>query len=260
MHERDSTNLRRGVKGKSRGFGFVSFRDAEACSRAVEAQFHEIGGRHVEVKVAVPEKMMAVETKPKALGGRGAPEAWGSSQVTRRRSDQLADKLADKLTVVHVEDRTSSLKDVPGSVDISRDLQLDGMTEPDAYPSAVTLGMCNSYSMPMMPAAVPPYMEGGVLVEPMPSTLIGEACTGWTVSTPPTVMTAPLYQESFVAQPIPAAVPMVLADPRAIAQYTNQPAWGHGMAIAAPMAAPITTPMPMPMTAGWVAPIPYAEQ
>lgn len=172
MHERHRTNLRRGAKGKPRGFGFVTFRDEEACSRAMEAQFHEIGGRHVEVKFAVPVKMMAVETEAKARGSRGAPNDRGNSQATHRISDKLADNLANTLAFVHVEATRES-------VDISGDLQQSGMTEPDACPSAVTFGMHNSYSMPMMPAVVPmaqaadtlhqshPWTHGMVMPTPM---------------------------------------------------------------------------------------------
>jgi len=77
---------------KPRGFGFITFDNAVAVDRACVNKFHELNGKRVEVKRAIPQERMnesdGAEGLPSFLGkgggggrGRGAPLGGGFNGV-----------------------------------------------------------------------------------------------------------------------------------------------------------------------------------
>jgi len=84
--------------GKPRGFGFVTFADPEsALSVMATGRYHNVDGRAVEVKLAIPRGHMPVEGKPAAApagkmglpGGPPAAEAPNSNWMQEASALQL---------------------------------------------------------------------------------------------------------------------------------------------------------------------------
>ena len=69
----DVVVMTEGSARRPRGFGFVTFEDAASVARVTRSRFHPIGGRHVEVKPAVPrEQMRALEVSQQEALSNGA--------------------------------------------------------------------------------------------------------------------------------------------------------------------------------------------
>ena len=56
MHDR--------VTNRSRGFGFVIFVDPASVTAVLDEQYHEIDGRRVEVKPALPKELVEKGVSP----------------------------------------------------------------------------------------------------------------------------------------------------------------------------------------------------
>lgn len=54
----DVVVMTEGAQRRPRGFGFVTFENAASVDLVIRSRFHPIGGRHVEVKPAVPREQM----------------------------------------------------------------------------------------------------------------------------------------------------------------------------------------------------------
>jgi len=52
------------LTNRSRGFGFVIFEDPASVAAVLDAQYHEINGRKVEVKPALPKELMLEGDEP----------------------------------------------------------------------------------------------------------------------------------------------------------------------------------------------------
>merc|ERR1719263_1875302 len=75
---------------KPRGFGFVTFDDASCIPQVTRERYHTIRGRAVEVKLAVPRKlMMRSPENPMEMGGNmemaGLQHELASMQLAQMR-------------------------------------------------------------------------------------------------------------------------------------------------------------------------------
>ena len=77
----DVVVMTEGSARRPRGFGFVTFEDAASVQLVCRSRFHPIGGRHVEVKPAIPrEHMRTIEAQQEAAiagGDYGGGNAAG---------------------------------------------------------------------------------------------------------------------------------------------------------------------------------------
>jgi len=64
--------------GRPRGFGFVTFADAESALSVISyGRYHHVDGRHVEVKLAIPKAHMPADGTP----GNTKGGSWGSDPM-----------------------------------------------------------------------------------------------------------------------------------------------------------------------------------
>ncbi|KAK8967017.1 Heterogeneous nuclear ribonucleoprotein 1 [Platanthera guangdongensis] len=61
---------------RPRGFGFVSFDSEDSVERVVQKQFHDVGGKAVEVKRALPKDANPNSTTNRSMGG-GSYQSYG---------------------------------------------------------------------------------------------------------------------------------------------------------------------------------------
>lgn len=69
---KDAVIMNDRMTNRSRGFGFVTFEEAQSVSSVLAAQYHEVDGGRVEVKPALPKEAMvdeALAAVPPKLGG-----------------------------------------------------------------------------------------------------------------------------------------------------------------------------------------------
>ena len=81
----DSIIMHDHVTNRPRGFGFVTYTSADSVTNLLQSNFHELNGRRVEVKLAVPRESMR---PPEPRAGRPAGRDFGpygaNSLATRR--------------------------------------------------------------------------------------------------------------------------------------------------------------------------------
>ena len=78
----DSVIMYDHVTNRPRGFGFVTFTSADSVSKLLQSSFHELNGRRVEVKPAVPREHMP---PPEPRAGRFGGREPGANPLAARR-------------------------------------------------------------------------------------------------------------------------------------------------------------------------------
>ncbi|XP_020578961.1 LOW QUALITY PROTEIN: heterogeneous nuclear ribonucleoprotein 1-like [Phalaenopsis equestris] len=75
---------------RPRGFGFISFDSEDSVDRVVQKQFHDVGGKAVEVKRALPKDANPGNTTNRSVGG-GTYQSYGSSGTNSNSYDNRVD-------------------------------------------------------------------------------------------------------------------------------------------------------------------------
>ncbi|KAH0451541.1 hypothetical protein IEQ34_018840 [Dendrobium chrysotoxum] len=75
---------------RPRGFGFVSFDSEDSVDRVVQKQFHDLGGKAVEVKRALPKDANPSSTGNRS-GGSGSYQSYGGSGANTSSYDNRVD-------------------------------------------------------------------------------------------------------------------------------------------------------------------------
>ena len=78
----DSVIMYDHVTNRPRGFGFVTFTSADSVTKLLQSSFHELNGRRVEVKPAVPREHMP---PPEPRAGRFGGREPGANPLAARR-------------------------------------------------------------------------------------------------------------------------------------------------------------------------------
>ncbi|KAL1342148.1 hypothetical protein HN51_028736 [Arachis hypogaea] len=77
--------------GRPRGFGFISFDNEEAVDRVLHKTFHDLYGKQVEVKRALPKDANPGSTGRGGGGGAGGYQGYGSSGGSQNAYDGRMD-------------------------------------------------------------------------------------------------------------------------------------------------------------------------
>lgn len=75
---------------RPRGFGFISFDSEDSVDRVVQKQFHDVGGKAVEVKRALPKDANPSNTTNRSIGG-GSYQSYGGSGANSNSYDNRVD-------------------------------------------------------------------------------------------------------------------------------------------------------------------------
>ncbi|KAI0528797.1 hypothetical protein KFK09_001340 [Dendrobium nobile] len=76
---------------RPRGFGFISFDSEDSVDRVVQKQFHDVGGKAVEVKRALPKDANPNNNANRSMGGGGSYQSYGGSGVNSNSYDNRVD-------------------------------------------------------------------------------------------------------------------------------------------------------------------------